>query len=144
MKERAESKENRLYVSVLTGGWRFTVPAEIRKVHGWGEGLNLFASVSDDNSLLIGDVSPESGEGVGCYLGSGGKMVVPRELRQTLSWKKGQRLAISSANGITCVTPCCPQKACRSCGSVKGVTEVIPGLYLCSECFRTYLARLKA
>ncbi len=89
---------------------------------------------------LPGDLAAASQD---CYLGSGGKVVVPAGLRKLLGWTIGRRLAVTSAGNAVRVAPCCHTMQCRSCGSIESVTEVIPGLRLCSECWNKYVAEAK-
>lgn len=144
MNKRVGKQEKRQYVSVLTGGWRFTLPMQVRRLHGWHEGLALAAFAAADSSMIVAKPGQREAAGLQaeCYLGSGGKIVVPGGLREALGWAVGQRFAISAEDGAVLVAPCCSQRNCRSCGTVEGTREVIPGLYLCGTCWREYVRML--
>lgn len=139
------------YVRALTSGWRFTLPAHIRKKHGFREGtlLKLYPS----GSVLViegadpagdGKKHPEEGPWATAYLGAGGKVVIPSEIREVLGWSIGERLSIADDERGAKVTTCCPRHRCRSCGRLTGVREIIPNLYLCEECLKTYSLKIKA
>lgn len=133
-----QDSQPRQYVRSLVTGWRFTLPSTIRKSYGWHEGTLLLAEVQTPRLLLRlpGD-HPGGSTGLygSCYVGSGGKVVVPSYLRSQLGWQIGERLSVSAGDGVVTVTPCCPRKACASCGSLMGVRQVIPGLFLCESCW---------
>lgn len=74
-----------------------------------------------------------------CYLGSGGKVVLPVSLRSHLNWVIGKRLVIVDGGDGVEITSCCGMKRCRSCGSISGVREIVPNLHLCSQCWDKYL-----
>lgn len=152
-----QAKEPRQHMSTLTNGWRFTLPTAIRRSRGWDSGTRLVgrprgtslilgtdgdspltASASDTNAQEAGVHSDEISP-VECYLGSGGKIVLPLPLRESLGWVIGKRLVIVDEGEAVAITLCCDAKRCESCGSVSGVREIIPKLYLCSQCWQTYL-----
>lgn len=90
-----------------------------------------------------GNLAENIGDGefqpVECYLGSGGKIVLPVPLRKRLGWVIGKRLVIVDEADVVSVTLCCDAKKCESCAGVSGVREIIPNIYLCSQCWRKYL-----
>lgn len=146
-----KEKPERQYVRTLTLGWRFTLPSRIRKARNWKDGTLLEAEVLDDSMILkgLGD-GPGHGSGleggpkVSCYLGSGGKMVVPSGVRELVPWRIGERLAIKEEFHGVVVTPCCQKGRCRSCGELYGVSEVIDNLFLCSKCWNSYREKVRA
>ncbi len=145
-----KKKAERQYVRTLTLGWRFTLPSEIRKVRNWRKGTLLEAEVQGDSIVLSqpGDSrgtqkDSEDGPRVSCYLGAGGKMVVPSGAREIVSWEIGERLAIKDESHGVIVTPCCQKGRCRSCGDLYGVSEIIDNLFLCSKCFKSYKERIQ-
>jgi len=150
------SEVPRQYVRTLTSGWRFTLPAYIRKERVWEEGTLLDVSL-EGSSLVIRDEGHggqntgagkdqgRDGKGgdahsISCYLGAGGKMVIPAEIRSATGWSVGERLSIRNDERGVIISPCCPRHRCRSCGSVVGVREVIPNLYLCTSCWDNYVS----
>lgn len=128
-------------MGTLTAGWRITIPSKLRKARGWQEGSNLIASVVNSELLLTGadDYKLQEGLPVSCYLGSGGKLVIPLAARQNLKWEAGRKLAVTAFGKGLKVAECCDAIQCRSCGSTNGVKEVIPGLSLCSKCWSDYV-----
>lgn len=127
----------RQYVRTITTGWRFTLPAQIRKARGWNEGEVLTAELAGD-SLVLSEADGEPGE-LKCYLGSGGKIVIPAGIREALEWSLGERLAIKNeAHGVV-LRACCRRDRCRSCGKLHNVSEVIDNLFLCAECWSRYV-----
>lgn len=143
-----KEKPERQYVRTLTTGWRFTLPSQIRKARGWDDGTVLRADVAGDSVILSeagdrqgGMGSAEEIAGMLCYLGSGGKMVIPANVREMTSWNLGERLAIKDEPEGVVLTACCQRNRCRSCGRLHGVAEVIDNLFLCSECWRRYVQR---
>jgi bifunctional DNA-binding transcriptional regulator/antitoxin component of YhaV-PrlF toxin-antitoxin module len=135
------------YVCTLTVGWRITIPSMLRRAQGWHQGSTLVARAERQDLFLRaaqGDI-PGNNE-VPCYLGSGGKVVIPTSLRSVLGWPVGGKLAVSATDALLKVSPCCHERRCRSCGATKNVGEIIQGLYLCSHCWRDYvvLARQRA
>ena len=144
--------EAKQYVCTLTTGWRFTLPSSVRSPRGWGDGSVLTAIAKPPALYIVGkDEEPagDSAETLGgglsrdCYLGSGGKLVVPATLREVLNWTIGRKLAVTTEGKAVKVAPCCHPRQCRSCGEIAGVREVIPGLYLCSGCWAKYVADAK-
>ena len=146
-------------MSTLTGGWRFTLPARLRESTGWVEGTRLLARAAGQVLLLTGPAEPSSSEdashalaggldpsGSGaprdpsaeCYLGAGGKIIVPAALRKALNWEPGKRLVVTEDSGGLSISPCCSLKRCRSCGSTANVREIIPNVYLCADCWGKY------
>ncbi|QUL97830.1 MAG: AbrB/MazE/SpoVT family DNA-binding domain-containing protein [Candidatus Fermentithermobacillus carboniphilus] len=103
---------------------------------GYGEPVRNLAKLSGSSP----DVHREKQMEASCYVGSGGKVVVPRELRKATGWAIGERLSIKEDEEGVSVAPCCPKKRCRSCGSTVGVREVIPNLYLCVACLEKYVS----
>ena len=140
--------EAKQYVCTLTTGWRFTLPSSIRLPRGWGDGSVLTGTTQGPELYLAGKGETVAddlvhGPSQDCYLGSGGKVVVPAGLRQVLNWSIGRKLAVTSAGGAVRVAPCCHPMQCRSCGEVNGVKEIIAGLYLCPDCWGKYVAEAK-
>ena len=142
---RAQHVSQKQYVGTLTGGWRITIPSKLRKAHGWEEGSNLIATVSGTDLLLVSpdDYKLSDGLPVSCYLGAGGKLVIPSALRQTLKWEAGRKLAVTAVSKGLKVAECCDIIQCRSCGSTDMVKEVIPGLSLCAKCWSDYVAAVR-
>ena len=132
----------RQYVRTITTGWRFTLPAQIRKIRGWDEGTVLRAGVAGD-SLVLNEAGDQSA-GMICYLGSGGKVVIPVQIRETLQWSLGERLAIRNEPHGVVLTACCRKDRCRPCGKGRDVSEVIENLFLCSECWNRYVQTIMA
>jgi bifunctional DNA-binding transcriptional regulator/antitoxin component of YhaV-PrlF toxin-antitoxin module len=132
----------RQYVRTITTGWRFTLPAQIRKIRGWDEGTVLRADVAGD-SLVLNEAGDQSA-GMICYLGSGGKVVIPVQIRETLQWSLGERLAIRNEPHGVVLTACCRKDRCRPCGKGRDVSEVIENLFLCSECWNRYVQTIMA
>lgn len=140
--------EAKQYVCTLTTGWRFTLPSSIRTPRGWSDGSVLIGIAEGPELYLIGKAEevPDvlaGGTAQDCYLGSGGKVVVPAGLRPTLKWSVGRKLAVTAALGAIKVAPCCHARQCRSCGEVQGVEEIITGLFLCPDCWSQYVAEKK-
>jgi len=133
----------RQYVRTITTGWRFTLPAQIRKIRGWDEGTVLRAGVAGD-SLVLHEAGDQSAGMIICYLGSGGKVVIPVQIRETLQWSLGERLAIRNEPHGVVLTACCRKDRCRSCGKLRDVSEVIENLFLCSECWNRYAQTIMA
>jgi bifunctional DNA-binding transcriptional regulator/antitoxin component of YhaV-PrlF toxin-antitoxin module len=136
--------EAKQYVCTLTTGWRFTLPSSLRTPRGWSDGLVLTGVAQGSELYLIekGEEVPDilaDATAQDCYLGSGGKLVVPASLRSALKWSIGRKLAVTSALGAIKVAPCCHARQCRSCGEVQGVKEIISGLYLCPDCWSKYV-----
>lgn len=151
---------SREFMSTLTGGWRFTLPARLRESTGWVEGTRLLATVAGQILVLTGPPAESSGSeeathasdarpdpsgsdaprdpSAECYLGAGGKIIVPATLRKALGWEPGKRLVVAEDNGGLLVSPCCSLKRCRSCGSTANVREIIPNVYLCADCWGKY------
>lgn len=139
---------SREFMSTLAAGWRFTLPARLREAKGWDEGSYLAATASDGMLVISEDAGPglDSGSGldsgpgsrIPVRLGSGGKVIVPVALRPALQWEVGKRLVVVDDDGDLSIAPCCGVKRCRSCGSIAGVREVIPNLYLCADCWEKY------
>ncbi len=134
------------HVRTLTTGWRFTLPAQIRKERGWKAGTSLEAKIVN-NSVILSE-SREKRNGINnhentpptsCYLGSGGKIVIPVEIRNAMPWVLGERLAIKDEPVGVVLTACCQKNRCRSCGALYGVQEVIENLFLCAKCRKQYL-----
>lgn len=142
----------RHHMSTLGGDWRFTLPASLRQTHGWREGMRLCATASGQFMMLTeaggsgrrrsaGDCAgrvPDGDPSAECRVGAGGKLVVPASLRKPLRWEPGKRLVAQDKDGAVSISPCCSIRRCRSCGSVEGVREIIPNLYLCKECWGRY------
>lgn len=139
----ALATQPRQYLSTLTNGWRFTLPTPIRQAKDWVEGLRLWARIKGLSLVLTPADNEDSESDTECYLGAGGKVVLPAALRRRLGWKIGGRLVIVDTDEGVSITLCCDFKKCRSCFSVSGVREVIPNLYLCSECWGKYLQSAK-
>ncbi len=136
------------YVCTLTTGWRFTLPSSVRLPRGWGDGSVLKALAKPPELYVVGkgETPAESlsgGPSQDCYLGAGGKVVVPASLREVLDWSIGRKLAVTSAGNAVRVAPCCHPKQCRSCGESAGVKEIIPGLHLCPDCWTKYVTDVK-
>ena len=139
------------FMSTLTSGWRFTLPAAFREAKKWEEGTRLLATAAgqilelrDANGTV--DASPST-EGSGmstanhtveCYLGAGGKIIVPAVLRGTLKWVPGKRLRVTEEGDFLTVSPCCGLTRCRSCGSTVDVREILPNVHLCADCWGKY------
>ncbi|HHY76685.1 MAG TPA: AbrB/MazE/SpoVT family DNA-binding domain-containing protein [Firmicutes bacterium] len=150
----------RQYLTTLTNGWRFTLPTTVRKAHGWEAGTRLIATLRGASLLLTAELKqnerPVSTDGnlardfdgdestVECYLGSGGKIVLPVSLRKRLGWAVGKRLVIVDEGDAVAVTLCCDAKRCESCSSISGVREIIHNVYLCSQCWNNYLREMHA
>ncbi|HHY45110.1 MAG TPA: AbrB/MazE/SpoVT family DNA-binding domain-containing protein [Firmicutes bacterium] len=151
----------RQYLTTLTNGWRFTLPTSVRKAHGWDAGTKLLATLRGASLLfsterqstdrqastdgnLARDFDGETLEPVECYLGSGGKIVLPVPLRKRLGWIVGKRLVIVDEGDAVAVTLCCDAKRCESCGSISGVREIIQNVFLCSQCWGNYLREMHA
>lgn len=132
-------------MGTLTGGWRITIPSKLRKAQGWEQGSNLIASVVGSDLLLLGpdDYKLQDGLPVSCYLGSGGKLVIPLALRRKLKWEAGRKLAVTAFGKGLKVAECCDIIQCRSCGSTNEVKEIIPGLSLCGRCWSEYVAAVR-
>lgn len=141
----------RQHLTTLTNGWRFTLPTSVRKAHGWDAGTKLLASIRGASLVFSTETQPDGphtstdgnlardfdDEMLGpfeCYLGSGGKIVLPVPLRRRLGWVVGKRLVIVDEGDVVSVTLCCDAKRCESCGSVSGVREIIHNVFLCSQC----------
>ncbi len=143
----AEMAEAKQHVCTLASGWRVTIPSALRRARGWHEGFHLIAKAAESELLLATpdasgyfDRLPGNRAPVPCYLGFGGKIVVPAALRPALAWEVGERLAVSGAGPALAVVPCCHKGRCRSCGSIQKVKEIIPGLNLCSDCWQDYIS----
>ncbi|MGI6627000.1 MAG: AbrB/MazE/SpoVT family DNA-binding domain-containing protein [Bacillota bacterium] len=140
-------KPEKHHVRTLTTGWRFTVPAQVRKTLGWDQGTPLRATATNDRLVLsrLEDVPLQASGDTGdndaiiCHLGSGGKIVVPVEVREKVGWQIGERLSVRNEPEGIVISACCQKNRCRSCGSLHNVTEVIKNLYLCSDCWSKYL-----
>ncbi|MGE5579733.1 MAG: hypothetical protein ACM3WU_06775 [Bacillota bacterium] len=144
----------RRIMSTLTSGWRFTLPAVFREEKGWEEGTRLLASAvgqvlelrdmpkgESTDRAAKGSATTSGGSAVlaaDCYLGAGGKIIVPAALRDTLSWIPGKRLAVVENGDALTVSPCCGLTRCRSCGSTVDVREVLPNVHLCADCWGKY------
>lgn len=143
--------ENRTVMSTLTSGWRFTLPATFREAKGWEDGTRLLATAAGQ-ILELRDVNGAQGsrpsiEGSGmipgnhtveCYLGAGGKIIVPAVLRDTLKWAPGKRLRVTEEGDFLTVSPCCGLTRCRACGSTIDVREILPNVHLCADCWGKY------
>lgn len=136
----------RTFMSTLTSGWRFTLPAAFREARGWEGGTRLLATAGGQ-LLELREVPAERTAGISqdvhdkaveCYLGSGGKITVPAALRDTLRWVPGKRLRVTEDGDHLSVTPCCGLTRCRSCGSTVNVREVLPNVHLCADCWSKY------
>ncbi|MGI6667488.1 MAG: hypothetical protein ACOX5Q_08610 [Bacillota bacterium] len=155
------TKTPRQHMSTLTNGWRFTLPTAIRKAHGWGAGTKLTAmirgaslvfstnpQVEDSHTSTNGNLAREFGDEmftpVECYLGSGGKIVLPGPIRRHLGWVVGKRLVIVDEGDAVAATLCCDAKRCESCRSISGVREVIQNVFLCSQCWGQYLREMNS
>ena len=126
------------HVRTLTSGWRFTLPAPLRRDLGWDSGTPLSVTAGLDRLVLL--VPSDNDSGLLCHLGSGGKIVVPAGVRKETGWRIGERLSVKGLpNGVE-ISACCQKNRCRSCGSLVNVVEVIDNLYLCSGCWKQYLA----
>jgi bifunctional DNA-binding transcriptional regulator/antitoxin component of YhaV-PrlF toxin-antitoxin module len=151
----------RQYLTTLTNGWRFTLPTSVRKAHGWDAGTKLIATIRGASLVFSTEPEPDEGhvsthgnlardfgdEMLGpqeCYLGSGGKIVLPAQLRRRLGWVVGKRLVIVDEGDGVSVTLCCDAKRCESCGSISGVREIIHNVFLCSQCWGNYLREMHA
>jgi bifunctional DNA-binding transcriptional regulator/antitoxin component of YhaV-PrlF toxin-antitoxin module len=151
----------RQHLTTLTNGWRFTLPTSVRKAHGWDAGTKLLASIRGASLVFSTETQPDGphtstdgnlardfdDEMLGpfeCYLGSGGKIVLPVPLRRRLGWVVGKRLVIVDEGDVVSVTLCCDAKRCESCGSVSGVREIIHNVFLCSQCWGKYLREMHA
>jgi bifunctional DNA-binding transcriptional regulator/antitoxin component of YhaV-PrlF toxin-antitoxin module len=139
----------RRLMSTLTTGWRFTLPAELREVKGWDEGTHLMATAMGQ-IMEIRTIPPDGIPGqtssdpmVECYLGAGGKIIVPAAIRPTLRWIPGKRIAVTEDGDALTITPCCGLTRCRSCGSTVNVREVIPHVHLCEECWSKFAAGVR-
>lgn len=156
-----EAPMPRQHMSRLTNGWRFTLPTSVRKAHGWDTGTRLAATIrgaslvfradpevqspyAPTNGNLAKEFGDEMFGPVECYLGSGGKVVLPTALRRRLGWVVGKRLVIVDEGDAVAATLCCDAKRCESCGSVSGVREVIQNVFLCSQCWGKYLREMNA
>lgn len=139
-------------MSTLTSGWRFTLPAAYREAKGWQEGTRLLA-VAVGQVLELREMPKGAGAGgaktaptggglpvlaADCYLGAGGKIIVPAVLRESLSWVPGKRLAVVEDGDALTVSPCCGLTRCRSCRSTVDVLEIIPNVHLCADCWGKY------
>ncbi len=142
-----EMPVSREFMSTLTGGWRFTLPTRLRESRAWAEGTHLLATAAGQILVLTEPrraMSPSADSpdppdpSAECYLGSGGKIIVPAPLRRTLKWEPGKRLVVVEDNEGLSVSPCCSLKRCRSCGSTANVREIIPNVYLCDDCWGKY------
>lgn len=139
-------KPQKQYVRSLTTGWRFTLPSQIRKSRGWENGTVLQVDIDDDR-ISLSEASHEPGKEVQdnnesvCYLGSGGKIVVPAAVRQKTGWRLGERLSITEQPDGVEVAACCQKNRCRSCGELHRVIEVIDNLFLCQKCWQQYLLK---
>lgn len=153
MRISRRSLETKQFVRTVTGGWRFTLPVGMRKALGWREGEVLAIRLQDSGLEIFATAEaaqssgPRSESGLKdywlpVYLGSGGKIVVPVEMREKLGWEIGQRLAVRMENQVVSASPCCPRIKCRSCGKEKKVKEVIQNLYLCEDCWANYVTRI--
>jgi len=158
---------SRSFISTLTSGWRFTLPIVLREARGWVEGTHLIATAKGQVMILTeldGDngsenpalpsssqtdasselaftaVSPDIQ--AECYLGAGGKIIVPASLRKTLRWIPGKRLTVSYEDAIT-VRPCCAEIRCRACGSTDNVREVLPNVFVCNDCWGKYMTGVR-
>jgi len=141
-------------MSTLTSGWRFTLPAVFREAKGWEEGTRLLAAAVGQVLELrdmpkgagaIGDSDGGAPTGGGspvlaadCYLGAGGKIIVPAALRESLSWVPGKRLAVVEDGDALSVSPCCGLARCQSCRSTVDVLAIIPNVHLCADCWGKY------
>ncbi len=146
-KVATQPMDSKQYVCTLTAGWRITIPSVPRRSRGWREGSTLAARVADNELFLrVSEGDVQGDNEAPCYLGSGGKVVIPAPLRSLLGWNVGRKLAVSAAGSALRISPCCHERQCRSCGSPKNVKEIIQGLYLCSHCWSDYvvLARQRA
>lgn len=144
----------RRIMSTLTSGWRFTLPATFRESKGWEEGTRLLATAvgqvlelrdmpkaqSEDQTAAGSSTTAEVPAVVvaDCYLGAGGKIIVPAVLRETLGWVPGRRLAVVEEGDALTVSPCCGLARCRSCRSTVDVIEVLPNVHLCASCWGKY------
>jgi bifunctional DNA-binding transcriptional regulator/antitoxin component of YhaV-PrlF toxin-antitoxin module len=161
----ALATEPRQHMSRLTNGWRFTLPTPIRRSRGWDTGTQLVARVRGASLILSSEGDPDepdvSSEAVlrgnlakeldageispsRCYLGAGGKIVLPADLRQYLGWVIGKQVVIVDEGDAVALTLCCDVKRCESCGGVSGVRQIIPNVYLCSQCWQKYLVQMNA
>ena len=139
MSTSARVTEGREEMSTLSRGWRFTIPASLREVQGWEEGTRLDAFALGRTLLLSdGRSTLASGTVAQCRVAEGGKVTVPRSLRETLRWEIGKRLVLTLTEDGLKVIPCCAIKRCSSCGGTDEVTEVIPNIYLCRSCWARY------
>lgn len=145
MKTKEPQKQ---YVRSLTTGWRFTLPSQIRKSRGWKNGTVLQVDV-DNNRIFLSEANygkdkttkPEEDSESICYLGSGGKIVVPAVVRDKVGWRLDERLSIREQPDGVEVAACCQKNRCRSCGELHKVVEVIDNLFLCHECWQRYLSK---
>ena len=142
-------KPEKQYVRTVTSGWRVTLPAPIRKNKGWGRGTTLCAeasrnwlslSVPHNTSAGIDGICAETDCQI-CYVGSGGKIVIPVEVREKTGWVIGERLSVKEQGLEVILSTCCQKHRCHSCGSVSDVTEVIDNLFLCKDCWNKYLQK---
>lgn len=141
-------KLDKQHVRTLTTGWRLTLPAQLRRALGWEQGTMLRVTVTGDQLALSkgadvpqGSPASNSNSGSTCYIGSGGKIVIPSEVRESTGWQVGERLSVRNQGQEIVISPCCQKHRCRSCGSLHGVTEVIDNLFLCSDCWSRYLLK---
>ncbi len=141
-------KLDKQHVRTLTAGWRLTLPAELRKTLGWEQGTMLRVKVTGGQMALskaedaaqASCISIDSNSaGSTCYIGSGGKIVIPSKVREATDWQVGERLSVRNQGQGIAISPCCQKHRCRSCGALNGVTEVIGNLFLCSDCSSRYL-----
>jgi len=135
-------KLDKQYVRTITSGWRVTLPAPIRKAKGWETGTVVPARASRDWMLLYADTSYEPNQyDHYLYLGAGGKIVIPREIRDETGWAIGERLSIKDEGDHVILSTCCERNRCRSCGTNRNVIEVIDNLFLCQDCWNRYLSQ---
>lgn len=131
-------------MSTLTGGWRFTLPAAFRGSKGWNEGTRLRATAAGQilelrDAQANVDDAPQSDDPVAeCYLGAGGKIIVPAALRRVLRWVPGKRLIVTDDGVGLSISPRCALTRCRSCGSTIDVREILPKVHLCAGCWGEY------
>lgn len=134
-------KLDKQYVRTITSGWRVTLPAPIRKAKGWEAGTVVPARASRDWMLLYADTYEPNQNDHYLYLGAGGKIVIPREIRDETGWAIGERLSIKDEGDHVILSTCCERNRCRSCGTNRNVIEVIDNLFLCQDCWNRYLSQ---
>ena len=88
------------------------------------------ARASRDWMLLYADTYEPNQYDHYLYLGAGGKIVIPREIRDETGWAIGERLSIKDEGDHVILSTCCERNRCRSCGTNRNVIEVIDNLFL--------------